>query len=89
MKVGIRNKGLLDQSLATLCVPPTATADEIRRAYRGLVWQLHPDTSGDTGSSEELTAVISAFHELADSGYLDDHPGDGIRRNGRLLDVLA
>ena len=46
-----------------LGVPRTATADEIKRAYRKLASQHHPDRGGDTAKFQEIEA---AYRTLSD-----------------------
>ena len=46
---------------------PTATEDEIRRAYRSLARQHHPDRAG-AGSSARMAAVNQAWFVLSDPG---------------------
>jgi curved DNA-binding protein len=46
-----------------LGVPRTATADEIKRAYRRLASQHHPDKGGDTERFQEIEA---AYRTLSD-----------------------
>jgi molecular chaperone DnaJ len=48
---------------ATLGVPRTASADEIKRAYRKLASQHHPDKGGDTRKFQEIQA---AYETLGD-----------------------
>lgn len=50
-----------------LGVPQTATISEIRRAYRKKVKVLHPDASGDEGTTEEFRRVVEAYELLTDS----------------------
>jgi DnaJ-class molecular chaperone len=49
---------------ATLGVGENATADEIKRAYRKLASQHHPDKGGDTAKFQEIQ---TAYDTLADS----------------------
>ena len=50
-----------------LGVPRTATADEIRKAYKKLAKQLHPDrTSNDLVKQEHFQALNEAYHILSD-----------------------
>jgi DnaJ-class molecular chaperone len=50
-----------------LGVPRTASADEIRRAFRKLAKQLHPDKNpGDKPSEERFKRVSGAFDLLSD-----------------------
>jgi len=46
-----------------LGVPQTATADEIKRAYRRLASQHHPDKGGDTAKFQEIE---QAYRTLSD-----------------------
>jgi hypothetical protein len=48
-------------------VAPTATAEEIRRAYRDAARQQHPDTAGP-GSSNAMAAINEAYFVLSDPG---------------------
>jgi hypothetical protein len=84
-----RSNGVLGANLATLCLPPSASAQDVRRAFRSLMRQLHPDSSGATGSGTQMTAVVDAYRDLAAAGFLDDHAGSGTRRNGQLVDIRA
>src|SRR3974390_2929922 len=50
---------------AILCVRRTATNDEIRRAYRKLAKDLHPDQNkGDPRAEEQFKRVSAAFAVL-------------------------
>jgi DnaJ-class molecular chaperone len=48
---------------ATLGVPKTATADEIKKAFRKLASQHHPDKGGDT---QKFQAIQAAYATLGD-----------------------
>ncbi|MCQ2611761.1 MAG: J domain-containing protein [Treponema sp.] len=50
-----------------LGVPPTATASEIRRAYRKKVKELHPDATGTHDTAKEFDLVVKAYQILSDS----------------------
>ncbi|MBC7158488.1 MAG: J domain-containing protein [Porphyrobacter sp.] len=50
---------------ARLDVPPTASASEIKAAYRHLVRQHHPDRGG-SGSGQEIREINEAYHILGD-----------------------
>lgn len=56
----------MDQAIrepyAVLGVPATATAGEIRRAYRRRLRQLHPDTGN--GNTAEFEALLAAYRLL-------------------------
>ncbi len=53
---------------ATLKVPPDATADEIKHAYRQLARQSHPDARADAGTSLLFRQVQEAYEVLGDPG---------------------
>ncbi|MFI6706223.1 molecular chaperone DnaJ [Nonomuraea sp. NPDC050478] len=53
---------------AVLGVPKSATADEIKKAYRKLARQYHPDTNqGDTAKEKKFKEVSEAYDVLSDS----------------------
>lgn len=52
---------------AALGVPRSATADDIRRAYRTLAKELHPDVRpGDKAAEERFKRATAAFNLLSD-----------------------
>ena len=72
---------------ATLGVAKTATPDEIKRAYRRLASQHHPDKGGDTA---QFQAIQTAYDTLGDqtkrAAYDNPQPqfgqfGDGVHVN--------
>ncbi len=53
---------------AVLEVPETATAQEIKAAYRKLAFEYHPDrTGGDPKSADRMKAVNEAYAVLSDT----------------------
>ena len=49
-----------------LGVSPTATADEIKKAYRALAMQHHPDRSTHTHAKNRFSAINAAYELLSD-----------------------
>lgn len=49
----------------TLGIEPRATAEQIRRAYRELAKQHHPDT-GAKGNEKTFAAIAAAYEVLAE-----------------------
>lgn len=47
-------------------LPRTASADDIKRAYRRLARQLHPDTNPDPTASDRFKQVAQAYEVLSD-----------------------
>lgn len=62
---------------ATLGVPETASQDEIKKAYRKLAMQHHPDKGGDTNKFQEIQ---SAYDVIGDEQRRAQY--DNERRNG-------
>jgi hypothetical protein len=52
---------------AVLGLPPGAPLDEVKRAYRRLAKQLHPDTAGDVATKRFL-AVQAAYETIVGGG---------------------
>jgi len=50
----------------TLGVAQSATDDEIKKAYRKLARQLHPDVNPDPAAQERFKAVTAAYEVLSD-----------------------
>lgn len=63
---------------ATLGVQRTATADEIKRAYRRLASQHHPDKGGDTTKFQE---VEEAYRTLSDTNKKQQYDNPGVHVN--------
>lgn len=49
-----------------LGVPRDATADDIKRAYRKLARQYHPDVNDDPGAAEKFKDINNAYEVLSD-----------------------
>lgn len=50
----------------TLGVSKSASADEIKRAYRKLAAQYHPDVNKDAGATDQFKAIQEAWEVLSD-----------------------
>ncbi|HXH21324.1 MAG TPA: molecular chaperone DnaJ [Dehalococcoidia bacterium] len=51
----------------TLGVPRNASADEIKRAFRRLAMQYHPDRNAEEGAAERFKEINEAYEVLSDS----------------------
>lgn len=49
-----------------LGVPPSATEDDLKRAYRRLARELHPDTNADAAAAERFKEITVAYETLRD-----------------------
>jgi molecular chaperone DnaJ len=75
-----------------LGVPRGASAEEIKRAYRGLARKLHPDVAGaDEETGEEFRAVNEAYEVLSDAerrASYDRYGRDGAPPLGGFGDIF-
>jgi molecular chaperone DnaJ len=69
---------------ATLGVRKDATPEEIKRAYRRLARQLHPDVNPDPQTQERFKEVTSAYEVLSDPNkrQMYDLGGDPLSASG-------
>lgn len=69
---------------ATLGIRRDASAEEIKKAYRKLARQLHPDVNPDPGTQERFKEVTSAYEVLSDPDkrQIYDLGGDPLSASG-------
>ena len=65
----------------TLGVAKTATPDEIKRAYRKLASQHHPDKGGDTAKFQEIEAAYRVLSDPEQRQQYDQPQSQGFRFN--------
>ncbi len=67
---------------ATLGVEPSASAEEIRKAYRRLARQYHPDVSKEAGAEDRFKEVSEAYQTLSDPEKREAYDQLGRHRPG-------
>lgn len=55
-----------EDPFAALGLPPTASPEQVKAAYRAAARRLHPDVGGDEESFKELTRMAHAALDIAD-----------------------
>jgi curved DNA-binding protein len=72
--------GVLEDYYAILGVPETATEEEIKKAYRKLALQYHPDRNpGDKEAEEKFKKINEAYSVLSDPEKRREY--DALRKN--------
>jgi curved DNA-binding protein CbpA len=56
----------LENPYNILGVSPTATAEEIKKAYRSLAMRHHPDRNTQPGAENRFNAIKTAYEILSD-----------------------
>ena len=62
----MRDAGVVRDYYGILGVTQDAGPDEIKRAYRRLARELHPDVNPDVGAQERFAEVSAAYEVLSD-----------------------
>lgn len=57
-----------------LGLPPTATLEEVRRAYRALAKQHHPDVCKDPAAEDRMKQINAAYEMLTKEPIPDPMP---------------
>ena len=68
----------------TLGVTKAATADEIKKAYRKLARELHPDVNPDPATQEKFKEVTEAYDVLSDPQKRQSYDMGGVDLVGDL-----
>lgn len=66
----------------TLGVSESASADEIKKAYRNLARQFHPDVNKDNGAEAKFKEITEAYETLSDDGKRQEYDNRGRGGNG-------
>jgi DnaJ family protein A protein 2 len=72
-----------------LDVPSTASADEIKKAYRKKAVKFHPDKGGDPEKFKELTAAYEVLSNQEKRDIYDKYGLEGLKDGGGGMDPFA
>ena len=64
-----------------LGVSSTASKDEIKKAYRNLVKQWHPDVNKSPEALEKMKEINTAYSLLMNDSYVEGHASNAFYRN--------
>jgi len=68
----------------TLGVSPTASSSDIKRAYRKLALEHHPDKGGDEEEFKKITGAYEILKDEEKRGLYDQFGADGLKNSGRV-----
>lgn len=71
-----------NQLYEVLGVPKTATETEIKKAFRKLTLQHHPDKGGDETTFKEMNAAYTVLSSPEKRGLYDKYGLEGVRQGG-------
>ena len=72
-----------------LGVPREATQEEIRKAFRKLAFQYHPDHNHHEGAAEKFKEIVEAYQALSNSNRRATYDRFGHMDDGRRFDGFA
>lgn len=70
-----------------LGLPPSASAEDIKAAYRLAARRFHPDANTNPGASDEFKLVAEAYAVLGDPTRRTAYDANAPKRTGILLDI--
>jgi len=87
----MRNAGVARDYYGILGIAPDAGTDEIKRAYRRLARELHPDVNPEPGAQERFAEVSAAYEVLSDpeKRRVVDLGGDPLGNGGQPVAAFA
>lgn len=66
----------------TLGIAETSSAEEIKKAYRNLARQFHPDVNKDSGAEAKFKEITEAYETLSDDGKRQEYDNRGKPQSG-------
>lgn len=75
----------ISSAFGTLNLSTPCTPDQVKRAYRSLVLEHHPDKSGNVDTTERFQQIQAAYETLEEAGLPFKHTSTHAHSHGETI----